>query len=135
MSSLCKVILIGKLGNDPTTRYLSNGDAVTNISLATTESWKGKTGEKTDRTEWHRVVFFGKLAEIAGKYLKKGNMVYLEGRIQTDKYTDKDGVEKYATKIIANELKMLGGQPQQRPHEEERKQRDSGFNEERDVPF
>lgn len=101
--------IIGNLGNDPDVKYSSGGDAVTTISVATTERWKDKNGERQEKTEWHRVTFFGKLAEIAGEYLHKGKLVFVAGRIQTDKYTDKDGIERYATKIIGNEMKMLGG--------------------------
>lgn len=108
MASVNKVILIGNLGKDPETRYLSNGDAVTNITLATTDTWKGKDGEKNEKTEWHRVTFYRKLAEIVGEFLKKGSPVYIEGRLETRKWTDKDGVERYTTEIIANEMKMLG---------------------------
>ena len=101
MASVNKVIIVGNLGRDPETRYMPSGDAVTNIAVATTESWKDKsTGEKKELTEWHRIAFFGKLAEIAGQYLKKGSQVYIEGRLQTRKYTDKDGVEKYSTEIV-----------------------------------
>ncbi len=104
-----KVILIGNLGNDPEVRYTAGGAAVTNISLATTDSWKDKeTGEQQDRTEWHRVVFFGRLAEIVGEYLRKGSQVYIEGRLQTRKWQDKDGNDKYTTEIIASEMQMLG---------------------------
>ena len=106
-----KVILIGNLGADPETRYTANGAAITTIRIATSESWKDKqTGEQQERTEWHRVKFFGRLAEIAGEYLKKCRQVYLEGSLRTDKYTDKEGVERYSTDIIANEMQMLGGQ-------------------------
>jgi single-strand DNA-binding protein len=109
MASLNKVLIIGNLGRDPETRYMPSGDAMTTIAVATTESWKDKqTGEKKEATEWHRVTFFGKLAEIAGQYLKKGSQVYIEGSLRTRKYTDKDGVEKYATDIRADEMKMLG---------------------------
>jgi single-strand DNA-binding protein len=104
-----KVILVGNLGNDPETKYSQAGSAITTISVATSESWKDKNGEQQERTEWHRVKFFGRLAEIAGEYLKKGAQVYIEGAIRTEKYTDKAGVEKYATDIIANEMQMLGG--------------------------
>ncbi|MBA8884194.1 single-stranded DNA-binding protein [Dokdonella fugitiva] len=105
-----KVILVGNLGADPETRYTANGSAITSIRIATSESWKDKqTGEQQERTEWHRVKFFGRLAEIAGEYLKKGRQVYVEGSLRTDKYTDKDGVERYSTDIIANEMQMLGG--------------------------
>jgi single-strand DNA-binding protein len=109
MASVNKVILIGNLGADPETRYMPNGDAVCNIRVATTESWKDKqSGEKKEITEWHRVVFYRKLAEIAGQYLKKGSQVYLEGRIRTRKWTDKEGQERYTTEIEANEMQMLG---------------------------
>ncbi|HEU0152011.1 MAG TPA: single-stranded DNA-binding protein, partial [Arenimonas sp.] len=104
-----KVILVGNLGNDPEVRYSQSGSAITTISVATSESWKDKNGEQQERTEWHRVKFFGRLAEIAGEYLKKGRQVYIEGSLRTEKYTDKSGVEKYATDIIANEMQMLGG--------------------------
>jgi single-strand DNA-binding protein len=105
-----KVILVGNLGNDPETRYTPSGSAITTISIATSESWTDKqTGQKQERTEWHRVKFFGRLAEIAGEYLKKGRQVYVEGSLRTDKYTDKQGVERYATDVIANEMQMLGG--------------------------
>lgn len=105
-----KVILVGNLGNDPEIRNLNNGGSVTTISVATSESWKDKqTGENQERTEWHRVKFFGRLAEIAAEYLRKGKQVYIEGSIRTDKYTDKEGVERYSTDIIANEMQMLGG--------------------------
>ncbi len=109
MASLNKVLLIGNLGRDPEIRYLPSGDAVASLNIATTETWKDKSGEKQEKTEWHRVSMFGRLAEIAGEYLKKGSQVYIEGRIETRKYTDKDGVEKYATEIKASEMKMLGG--------------------------
>lgn len=109
MASVNKVILVGNLGADPETRYMPNGDAVCNIRVATTESWKDKqSGEKKEITEWHRVVFYRKLAEIAGQYLKKGSQVYLEGRIRTRKWTDKEGQERYTTEIEANEMQMLG---------------------------
>ena len=108
-----KVILVGTLGKDPEVRYSQAGAAMTSISVATNESWKDKvTGEKQERTEWHRVKFFGRLAEIAGEYLKKGGQVYIEGSLRTEKYTDKQGVEKYSTDIIANEMQMLGGRPE-----------------------
>ncbi|MBB5209764.1 single-stranded DNA-binding protein [Chiayiivirga flava] len=105
-----KVILVGNLGADPEVRYTAGGSAITSIRIATSESWKDKqTGEQQERTEWHRIKFFGRLAEIAGEYLKKGRQVYVEGSLRTDKYTDKDGVERYTTDIIANEMQMLGG--------------------------
>ncbi|MGH8108895.1 MAG: single-stranded DNA-binding protein [Arenimonas sp.] len=107
-----KVILVGNLGNDPEVRYSQSGSAMTTISIATSESWKDKaTGEQKERTEWHRVKFFGKLAEIAGEYLKKGSQVYVEGRLRTDKYTDKNGVERYTTDVFADDMQMLGGKP------------------------
>ena len=109
MASVNKVILVGNLGRDPEIRYLPSGEPVANITIATSSKYKSKTGELVEETEWHRVTFFGKLAEIVGQYLKKGRPVYVEGRLKTRKYTDKDGVEKYATDIIANEMQMLGG--------------------------
>jgi single-strand DNA-binding protein len=102
------VILIGNLGADPETRYLPSGDAVTNIRIATTETWKDKDGNKQEATEWHRVAFFGRQAEIAGEYLKKGSQVYIEGRLQTRKWTDKEGQERYTTEIRADRMQMLG---------------------------
>lgn len=104
-----KVILVGNLGRDPEVRYSPNGSAVANVTLATSESWKDKTsGEKQEKTEWHRIVFFGRLAEIAGEYLKKGAQIYVEGRLQTRKWQDKDGHERYTTEIVANDMQMLG---------------------------
>jgi single-strand DNA-binding protein len=108
MASVNKVILVGNLGRDPEMRYLPSGEAVANLAIATSRKYKNKAGEMVEETEWHRVTFFGKLAEIAGQYLKKGRSVYVEGRIKTDKYTGKDGVEKYSTQIVANEMQMLG---------------------------
>ncbi len=109
MASVNKVILVGNLGKDPDVRYLPSGEAVTNITLATTDTWKDKSsGEKKEATEWHRVAFFGKLAEIAGQYLKKGRQVYVEGSLRTRKWQDKDGQDRYTTEIIASEMKMLG---------------------------
>ena len=104
-----KVILVGNLGNDPDTKYTQSGMAVTRISLATTSVRKDRDGNNQERTEWHRVVFFGKLGEIAGEYLRKGSQVYVEGELRYDKYTGQDGVEKYSTDIVANEMQMLGG--------------------------
>ncbi len=130
MASVNKVILIGNLGKDPEVRYMPSGDAIANINIATTESYKDREGVKQERTEWHRVVFFGKLAEIVGQYLKKGRPVYVEGRIQTKKWQDKNGQDRYTTEIIATDMKMLGsrgdsgsdasftpeeGEPQSRP--------------------
>jgi len=110
MASVNKVIILGNLGADPETRYTASGDAVCNIRVATTESWKDKnSGEKREVTEWHRIVFYRKLAEIAGQYLKKGSSVYIEGRIKTRKWQDKDGQDRYTTEIEATEMQMLGG--------------------------
>lgn len=109
MASVNKVILVGNLGADPEIRYMPSGDPIANLRVATTDSYKDKSsGEKKETTEWHRVVMFNRLAEIAGQYLKKGSQVYLEGRIQTRKWTDKEGQERYSTEVVANEMKMLG---------------------------
>ena len=109
MASVNKVIIVGNLGRDPEVRYTPNGSAVCNVSVATTRSWKNKeSGDKSEETEWHRVVFYDKLAEIAGEYLKKGRSVYVEGRLKTRKWQDKDGVEKYTTEIVATDMQMLG---------------------------
>jgi single-strand DNA-binding protein len=108
MASVNKVILVGNLGRDPETRYTTSGDAVTNIRVATTDTWKDKNGEKQERTEWHTVVFFGRQAEIAGEYLKKGRQVYVEGRLQTRKWQDKEGQDRYTTEIVADRMQMLG---------------------------
>lgn len=105
-----KVILVGNLGADPETRYTAGGAAITNIRIATSESWKDKqTGENQERTEWHRVVFFGRLAEIAGEYLRKGSQVYIEGKLRTNKWQDQNGQDRFSTDIVANEMQMLGG--------------------------
>jgi len=110
MASVNKVIIVGNLGRDPEVRYMPSGDAIANIAVATSYKSKDRnTGEQKELTEWHRISFFGRLAEIVGQYLKKGSSVYVEGRLQTRKYTDKDGVEKYATDIIAENMQMLGG--------------------------
>ena len=145
MASLNKAILIVNLGKDPDVRYSPDGSAITNITLATTESWKDKSGEKQEKTEWHRVAFFGKLAEIAGEYLKKGSQVYVEGRIQTRKWQDKDGQDRYTTEIVADKMQMLGSRtnsfevsdapseskPPQRPS-----QKKGGFDDmDDDIPF
>jgi len=109
MASVNKVILIGNLGADPETRYLPSGDAVTNIRIATSEKWKDKSGEQQEHTEWHRISFFGKTAEIAGEYLKKGSPVYVEGRIRTRKWQDKEsGQDKYSTEIVGDRMQLLG---------------------------
>lgn len=131
MASVNKVIIVGNLGRDPEIRYMPSGDAIANIAVATSYKSKDRnTGEQKEHTEWHRISFFGKLAEIVGQYLKKGSSVYVEGRLQTRKYTDKDGVEKYATEIVAENMQMLGGRadggqapaPQHRPQEQQEPQ-------------
>ncbi len=106
--SVNKVILVGRLGKDPETRYMTNGEAVTNVTLATSENWKDKNGEKQEKTEWHNLVFYRRLAEIAGEYLKKGAQIYIEGKLQTRKWQDKEGKDRYTTEIIVNEMQMLG---------------------------
>jgi single-strand DNA-binding protein len=136
MASVNKVIIVGNLGKDPEVRYMPSGDAVANIAVATTDKWKDKaTGEAREQTEWHRISFFGKLAEIAGQYLVKGSQVYIEGKLQTRKYTDKDGVEKFATEIKADTLQMLGSRGQggaggdggSAPRQQPARQQDSGY--------
>ncbi len=124
MASVNKVILVGNLGADPESRFMPSGDPICNLRLATTDSYKDKaSGEKKETTEWHRVSVFGKLAEICGQYLKKGSQVYIEGRIQTRKWTDKEGQERYSTEIVANEMKMLGSKKDSQPieHQQEKK--------------
>jgi len=114
-----KVTLIGNLGNDPEVKYGKNGNAIANISLATAESWRDKdSGEQQERTEWHRIVFFGRLAEIVSEYLHKGSQVYVEGRLQTNKWQDKEGNDRYTTQIVANEMQMLGGRGGSRNNQE-----------------
>jgi len=108
MASVNKVILVGNLGRDPETRYTTSGDAVTNVRLATTDTWKDKNGDKQERTEWHTIVFYGRQAEIAGEYLKKGRQIYVEGRLQTRKWQDKEGQDRYTTEIVADRMQMLG---------------------------
>jgi len=108
MASVNKVILVGNLGRDPETRYTTGGDAVTNIRLATTDTWKDKNGEKQEKTEWHSIVFYGRQAEIAAEYLKKGRQIYVEGRLQTRKWQDKEGQDRYTTEIVADRMQMLG---------------------------
>lgn len=113
MASVNKVIIVGNVGKDPETRYAPSGDAICNLTIATSETWKDKaTGEKKESTEWHRVVFFGRLAEIAAQYLRKGSQVYIEGRLQTRKWQDKDGTDRYTTEIRGDEMKMLGSKPE-----------------------
>ena len=109
MASVNKVILIGNIGKDPEIRYMPSGDAMVNLTLATTDNWKDKNGEKQERTEWHRIAIFGKLAEIAGEYLKKGSQVYFEGSLKTRKWTNKEGHDQYTTEIVADKMQMLGG--------------------------
>lgn len=145
--SVNKVILIGRLGADPETRYMQNGDAVTNITLATTETWKNQNGGKQEKTEWHRCTFYRKLAEIAGEYLKKGGQVYVEGKLETRKWTDKNGIERYTTGIIVNEMRMLSGKPagqdsgaqsQGQPNNQtsnNTQQDRGGFDDDDDIPF
>lgn len=136
-----KATLIGRLGRDPETRYASSGEAVCNFSVATSETWKDKnSGEKMEKTEWHNITVFGKLAEICQQYLHKGSQVFIEGRIQTDKYTDRAGVEKYSTKIICNTMKMLGSKsdageerPAERPKASAAAQGKPDFDD--DIPF
>ncbi len=130
MASVNKVTIVGNLGRDPDIRYTANGDCISNIAVATSYKSKDKsTGEQKEHTEWHRISFFGRLAEVVGQYLKKGATVYVEGRLQTRKYTDKDGIEKYATEIVAENMQMLGGrqgggdeQPAQAPQNSPREQ-------------
>jgi single-strand DNA-binding protein len=111
-----KVIVIGSVGKDPELRYFQSGDAYCTLSVATSESWKDKNGEKQEKTEWHRVKFTRKLAEIVGEYVKKGALIYVEGKLETRKYTDKQGVERYATDIVANQMQMLGGKKPSSEH-------------------
>ena len=149
MASVNKVILVGNLGRDPETRYMPDGAAITNASIATSFQWTDKaSGEKKEETEWHRVVFRGRLAEIAGEYLKKGSQVYVEGRLQTRKWQDKDGQDKYTTEIMADTMKMLGsrsgaGEPRTEPSAEPRSEPKAGAKKpagkfddmEDDIPF
>ena len=138
MASVNKAIILGYVCKDPDTRYMSNGEAVTNISVATSESWKDKSGEKQEKTEFHRVTFYRKLAEIAGEYLKKSSLVYIEGRLETRKWTDKQGIEKYTTEIIASDMQMLGCKPssQDKPKQSRKQSNDGGFDDiEDDLPF
>jgi len=124
-----KTIILGHLGQDPDVKYTTSGSAVANLSIATTESWKDKTtGQKQERTEWHRVVFFGKLGEICGQYLKKGSQIYVEGRLQTRKWQDKNGQDRYTTEIIGNEMQMIGKKPEGNSAPE-----DTGFKDD-DIP-
>lgn len=143
-----KAIIVGTLGNDPDTKYTASGSAVVNVSVATNESWKDKnTGENVEKTEWHRIVIFGKLAEIAAQYLRKGSQVYFEGKIQTRKWQDQNGQDRYTTEIVANDMQMLGSKnpqqqpsqaPQQTPEQVQQQRNDVGNNPEDvydDIPF
>lgn len=135
MASVNKAIVLGNLGKDPELRHLPNGDAVCNFSLATTESWKDKDGNKQDKTEWHNVVIFRKLAEIAGEYLKKGRPVYIEGRLQTRKWQDKEGKDRYTTEIVADQMQMLGSRDEAKEVAKPT-QAPTGFEDmESDIPF
>lgn len=138
MSSVNKVILVGRLGKDPETRYMQNGDAVTNVTLATEETWK-KDGEKQSKTEWHRLTFYRKLAEIVEQYLNKGSLIYVEGRIETRKWQDQLGNDKYSTEIIVNEMRMLGGgqsSPSQVANSQPKSQpQNQSAPEDDDIPF
>lgn len=139
MASINKVIIVGNLGRDPEVRYMPNGEAVCNFSVATTDSWKDKDGQKQERTEWHSIVIYRKLAEIAGEYLKKGRPVYLEGRLQTRKWQDKEtGKDRYTTEIIADVMQMLGGRDGESSHQENQSKpqgRDSFDNFDDDIPW
>ena len=117
MASLNKVLLIGQLGRDPELKYVNDNQAVANFSLATTEKFKGKSGELEEKTEWHNIILWGKLAEIAGEYLTKGKTIYLEGRLQTRKWQDKDGHDRYTTDIVGDKMQMLSGKPAQAQEE------------------
>ncbi len=136
MSSVNKVILVGNLGQDPEVKYMPSGGAVTNISIATTDTWKDKaSGERKEKTEWHRVVFFNRLAEIAGEYLKKGSQIFIEGNLRTQKWQDQNGQDRYTTEIVAREMQMLGGKPD---NNDEKPRRDSDSEPDisiGDIPF
>ena len=143
MASVNKVIIVGNLGADPESRFAPSGDAICNIRVATSEAWKDRqTGERKEATEWHRINFYGKLAEIAGQYLRKGSQVYIEGSLRTRKWTDKDGQEKYSTEIRADEMKMLGGKPEgqqqaapQKQAPRQTPQQAGGMDMDDDIPF
>ncbi len=138
MASVNKVIIIGNLGADPSLKYMPNGDAVTNITVATTDTWKDKSGEKQEKTEWHRVTFYRKLAEIVGEYLKKGSSIYIEGRLETRKWNDKEGIERYTTEIIASDMKMLGSKPAEsgQSNQANNSKAGTGFEDfDSDIPF
>lgn len=139
MASVNKAIIVGNLGKDPEVRYTASGEAICNITVATSETWKDKaTGEKKEATEWHRISFFGKLAEIAGQYLKKGSQVYVEGSIRTRKWQDKDGQDRYATEIRGDRMQMLGGRAAPQDGTATAAPKDSqqqGGTEDDDIPF
>lgn len=145
MSSVNKAIILGRLGKDPETRYMADGKAVTNFTLATSETWKDKSGEKQEKTEWHNCTVYGKLAEVVGEYMRKGSQAYVEGKIQTRKWQDKEGKDRYTTEIIVNELTMLGGksdssepkpEKQSKPAQQANTEKPKNFdNFEDDIPF
>lgn len=135
MNGINKAILIGRCGKDPETRALSNGDSVTNLSLATSESWKDKSGNKQEKTTWHNVTFFGKLATIVADYVKKGSLIYVEGRVQTDKWTDKDGNDRYTTKIIAREMQILSSKGDNAKSDSVESQSPANDFDDSDIPF
>ena len=136
MASVNLCIIVGNLGRDPDTRYSGDGSAVTNISVACTESWKDKaSGEKKERTEWIKIVFYGKLAEIAGEYLKKGSQVYVEGSIQTRKWTTKEGTEKYSTEVNAHKMQMLGSKRDQEAKSASKPAAPASMDDDTDLPF
>lgn len=128
MASVNKTIILGNVGQDPEIRYTPNGDAVCNLSIATSRQWKDKNGDKQEETEWHRVAFYGKVCEVIGRYVKKGNPLYVEGRLKTRKWKDKDGVERYTTEIISESMQLLGGKQEQesRPAPARAKKPDTG---------
>lgn len=134
MKGVNLVILVGTLGKDPETKYMPSGNAVTNFSVATSESWKDKSGEKQEVTEWHNITMFGKVAEIADKYLKKGSKVYLEGKIKTEKY-QKDGVDKYITKIVCDQMQMLDSKPEGKPASRPAAPAQPDFVDDESIPF
>lgn len=135
MASLNKVLIIGNLGKDPEERFFGDGTPVTNLSVACTEKYKDKQGEQKELTEWVNVVFFGKLAEIAGKYLSKGSSVYVEGKLKTEKYTDKQGIERYATKVIGSSMQILKGKPREETASKPEKPPVSSDGLDDDIPF
>lgn len=133
MASVNRVIILGNVGKDPETRYMPSGDAVTNLSVATSENWKDKDGNKQEHTEWHRIAFFGKLAEIAGEYVKKGSPVYVEGRLKTRKWQDKDGSDRYSTEVVAERLQLLGKREATQEEKPKAKQGSDPLDD--DIPF